>query len=317
MIDDSARTQAYRRAILTNYPLFYGKTVLDVGCGTGILSMFCCQAGARRVYAVEASEAAKYARLVAAENGYEDRVRVMQCRVEDASLPEKVDVIVSEWMGHALVYESMVESVLTARDRWLKPGGAIFPERAVLKMALCTAPGLGLDTTAGEFWRGVHGRYGVHMTSLAKEEESNCLQLPTRVTSLLPEEVHSHATTVIDLDLRKVPAEQYLIDGLSSGRRIKELRSFGRAELTGFALWFDVHFPGGETLSTSPYAAETHWGQTVLPLDPREIDQDSVIKYSLYMYPDEEHPRNWVFSVEIGEVAGSRECLGWLMDGTS
>ena len=314
MIDDWARTQAYRRAILTNYPLFYGKTVLDVGCGTGILSVFCCQAGARRVYAVEASGAAEYARAVAAENGYSDRVRVLQCRVEEAALPEPVDVIVSEWMGHALLYESMLESVLVARDRWLRPGGALFPERAQLKVALCSAPELALEEGAAEFWRGVHDRYKVKMACLAEvEERSRWSDLPTRVCALLPEEVHSHAATLCDLDLRAVSTES-----LCELRAADvELTSFGRARLAGLALWFDVRFPGGEVLSTSPYETETHWGQTVLPLEPVGLDQDSTVRCAMVLRPDSKHPRNWRFSVELTVDGGNPRSLEWVRDGTS
>lgn len=46
--------------------------------------------------------------------------------------PHSVDVLVSEWMGYCLLYESMLTSVLYARDRWLKPGGAILPDTATM-----------------------------------------------------------------------------------------------------------------------------------------------------------------------------------------
>jgi hypothetical protein len=46
-----------------------------------------------------------------------------------------VDIIISEWMGYALYYESMLPTVLLARDKWLKPGGIILPDRSELKIA--------------------------------------------------------------------------------------------------------------------------------------------------------------------------------------
>lgn len=46
--------------------------------------------------------------------------------------PHSVDVLVSEWMGYCLLYESMLLSVLFARDKWLKPGGAILPDTATM-----------------------------------------------------------------------------------------------------------------------------------------------------------------------------------------
>ena len=46
--------------------------------------------------------------------------------------PQSIDVLVSEWMGYCLLYESMLSSVLYARDRWLKPGGAVLPDTATM-----------------------------------------------------------------------------------------------------------------------------------------------------------------------------------------
>jgi len=61
MIKDRVRTDAYRDSILKNTHLFKDKVVMDVGCGTGILSMFCAKAGAKYVYAIEFSDIATQA----------------------------------------------------------------------------------------------------------------------------------------------------------------------------------------------------------------------------------------------------------------
>ena len=63
-------------------------------------------------------------------------VEVIQGTIETVSLPEKVDIIISEWMGYFLLRESMLDSVLVARDRFLKPGGALYPSHARLYFAL-------------------------------------------------------------------------------------------------------------------------------------------------------------------------------------
>jgi protein arginine N-methyltransferase 1 len=58
-------------------------------------------------------------------------ITLIRGKVEEVELPvPQVDIIISEWMGYALLYESMLDTVLVARDKWLVPGGHIFPDRA-------------------------------------------------------------------------------------------------------------------------------------------------------------------------------------------
>lgn len=76
MLKDSARNKAFKEAIFDNEFSIKGKVVLDVGAGTGILSIFCAQVGAAKVYAVEASDIYKLAIDVIKENNCEDRIHV-------------------------------------------------------------------------------------------------------------------------------------------------------------------------------------------------------------------------------------------------
>lgn len=69
MLEDHKRTGAYHDAILNNRKCFEGKVVLDVGTGSGILAIFAAQAGAKKVYAVEATGMAKYAKKLCDANG--------------------------------------------------------------------------------------------------------------------------------------------------------------------------------------------------------------------------------------------------------
>jgi len=103
---------------------------MDVGSGTGILSMIAARNGARKVYAVEASDFANVSREVIEANGLSSIIEVIKARVEDVQIDEKVDIIVSEWMGFHLLHESMLDSVLFARDKFLKEGGLMLPESA-------------------------------------------------------------------------------------------------------------------------------------------------------------------------------------------
>lgn len=156
MLSDSVRTEAYRDAILRNTALLTNKEVLDLGCGTAILSMLCARAGARVVWAVDQSDIVYRAMDIVRENGLQEVVRPVRARLEDGELPfERVDVLVSEWMGYFLLFEGMLDSVVTARDRHLRPTGVMLPNRCTISVV-----GSG-DVRAHEeqvgFWRDVYG----------------------------------------------------------------------------------------------------------------------------------------------------------------
>lgn len=101
MLSDKLRTESYR-AFIVDSGLFKDAVVLDVGCGTGILSMFAAEAGAKHVYAVDASDIAIKALANVHENGLDQKITVVRGKVEDVQLPgaQQVDIIVSEWMGY-------------------------------------------------------------------------------------------------------------------------------------------------------------------------------------------------------------------------
>jgi hypothetical protein len=137
MLKDKVRTNAYRQAIEGNPSDFKDKIVLDIGAGTGILSIFAARAGAKHVYAVENAEIAHFAREIIKKNGLSDKITVLKGKMEEIELPvPQVDIIISEWMGYFLLYESMLDSVLWARDKYLnKSTGKMLPDRAQIYIA--------------------------------------------------------------------------------------------------------------------------------------------------------------------------------------
>ena len=115
---------------------FKDKIVMDIGAGTGILSIFAAKAGAKHVYAIEFAEIAIFAKEIIKQNGLEDKITVIKGKMEEIELPvDKVDIIISEWMGYFLLYESMLDSVFYARDKYLRKGGKMLPDRAELYIA--------------------------------------------------------------------------------------------------------------------------------------------------------------------------------------
>uniref|UniRef100_A0A7S3RFB1 type I protein arginine methyltransferase n=1 Tax=Strombidinopsis acuminata TaxID=141414 RepID=A0A7S3RFB1_9SPIT len=257
MLQDHIRTSLYQFAILENAADFRDKTVLDVGAGTGILSFFAAQAGAAHVYAVEASGMARYAQRLAEANRLGDVVSIINQRVEEVILKNKVDVLISEPLGIALVNERMLESYLIARDNLLKPGGKMFPDAAVLFAAPFTDPALYLEQQQKlGFWTQTNF-YGIDLTNLQADAEkfyfSQPVVGPVAPGSLLspPTSLHFDFNTMSLAQLQKFEMPFSFV-------------AAGMAQLHGFALWFDCRFPGTQRhihLSTAPHEPLTHWYQ--------------------------------------------------------
>ncbi|EZG77894.1 putative arginine N-methyltransferase [Gregarina niphandrodes] len=126
MLTDRPRMEAYFKSIIFNKEYFDDSVVMDIGTGTGLLAMWVgMYTEARRVIAVEQNrELADLASKLVARNGLADRVEVKHCKVEDFREVEdhSVDIILSEWMGHYLLHEGFLDSVVYARNKFLRKG---------------------------------------------------------------------------------------------------------------------------------------------------------------------------------------------------
>jgi len=168
MMQDYVRTSTYQRAILGNAVDFQDKIVLDVGAGSGILSFFAVQAGAAKVYAIEASNMAQYAQQLVESNNMQNKISVIPGKIEEIELPEKVDVIISEPMGYMLYNERMLETYLHAR-KWLKPHGKMYPTHGDLHIAPFSDESLYSEQyNKANFWY-QSAFHGVDLTTLHKE----------------------------------------------------------------------------------------------------------------------------------------------------
>jgi SAM-dependent methyltransferase len=138
MIAHRSRTKAYAEALRAQ--VTPDSVVLDLGAGPGSMTLLACQAGARKVYAVEPDGIIEVARDIVAANGYADRVEFIQAMSSAMTLPEQVDVIVSDLHGVLPFYCGSLTSIIDARDRFLKPSGVLIPERDTLWVSVLSAP---------------------------------------------------------------------------------------------------------------------------------------------------------------------------------
>ncbi|EDW68368.1 uncharacterized protein Art9 [Drosophila virilis] len=135
MLLDVLVSNVYNQFIHQNASLFKDKIVLDVGCRSGLLSILAVEAGAIKVFAVGNMQSAKCVTKVLAHGENAEIFEPLSGCISQLKLPcglKKVDIIVSEWMGHALFADSLFCQVLYARDKWLTKGGQIFPNVANL-----------------------------------------------------------------------------------------------------------------------------------------------------------------------------------------
>lgn len=283
MLTDNLRMQSYRDSIFENVDHFKGKVVLDVGTGSGILAIWAAQAGARKVYAVEATDIAVQARKVIKANNQDHIITVIQSKMEDVELPEKVDVIISEWMGYFLLRESMFDSVIVARDRWLQPDGSMFPSHASMSIApMCNENDSNRRyaefSSAMDGWRhfveSTKNTWGVDMSvlggSFRKEQEQYSLHT-SAWAELSPTDLIGDEVEIGSWDLKTCTLEDIKVVKSEFKFEISNMSRFG-----GIAGWFDVEFKGcaekpaakNVTLTTSPFVQPTHWGQQVFPIYP-------------------------------------------------
>ena len=267
MIRDEVRTAAFQRAI--EAVVRPGDAVLDVGAGSGILSLFAARAGAARVYAVEQTTIAVLAQELAAANGAADVVRVIQGDVMGIELPERVDVIVSEWLGGFGIDEGMLGPVIAARDRWLKPGGVMIPRSVTAWTALVHDRYLA-DAVA--FLR--QNPYGLELRDLVAKTVNEIsysggfrhLALGDRGSE--PGRLWTTEANSIPLGLAEAPHE---------AETLLSVRERGRANALG--LWFSAELAPGVPLSVGPGDPPTHWGMTTAPLrSPIELAPGTVVR---------------------------------------
>jgi protein arginine N-methyltransferase 1 len=137
-LSDLPRISALDHAIRETVRL--GHVVLDLGCGTGILGLMACRAGASRVYSIEEGGMVELARSICEANGYGDRVTFIQSHSSRTALPERVDVVVADQIGRFGFEAGLLQLYPDACERFLKPGGVLIPSWLEMLVAPIECP---------------------------------------------------------------------------------------------------------------------------------------------------------------------------------
>ncbi|KAM4603038.1 protein arginine N-methyltransferase 3 [Polymixia lowei] len=289
MLKDKVRTESYRDFMYLNPDAFKDKVVLDVGCGTGILSMFAARAGAKRVIGVDQSEIIYQAMDIVRSNQLEDRITLIKGRIEDINLPvEKVDIIISEWMGYFLLFESMLDSVLYARDLYLADGGSVYPDLCNISLAAVGDTQKHHDRIA--FWDDV---YGFNMACMKKAV------VPEAVVEVIgADTLISEPTIIQTIDCNRVCLSEL---EFASDFCIKITETTDCTAIVGyFDIFFDKGCSNKVMFSTGPQVTKTHWKQTVFLLEsPMPVQAGEELRGKITVRKNKKDPRSLLVTFDL------------------
>ncbi|MFA7174074.1 MAG: class I SAM-dependent methyltransferase [Kiritimatiellia bacterium] len=252
MLRDSVRCKAFQQAITA--AVTPGCTVLDIGAGTGILSLFAAQAGAGHVYAVEQTQIVDVARRIIATNGFSDRITVIQGDITKVELPEKVDVIVSEWLGSYAVDENLLPVVVQARERWLKPGGRMIPGSVKVWMSLAFDEFLQQEV---DFWRSEPYGLDLELISQNAARRMDCFCNHINQKHLLCE-----PQLMWNIDCQNCPLELVVQPWNFRSQFMAEREG----EFNVLAAWFQANLFDEIGVTNGPSDPDTHWGRQIFPV---------------------------------------------------
>ncbi|MEO5595969.1 MAG: 50S ribosomal protein L11 methyltransferase [Lysobacteraceae bacterium] len=264
MLADTARVEAFRSAIFQTVKS--GDVVLDLGTGTGLLSFLACEAGAARVYAIEAGHIVEAARLVCASNGYADRVTFINERSTKVELPELADVLVTETIGNLGLDENILGYAIDAQQRLLKKGARVIP--AAMKLHLVPVDAK-QNYEFVEAWSELVA--GLDYSAVRSIAANN------------PEWVRLDAATFLGEPSQSV---EISLSDIASGNfeTVMTCRIAKQGSMCGLGGWFSARLNDSGTIAidNAPGSKADNWTQTLLPFArPVEVFPGDVVEASL------------------------------------
>ncbi|KAM4810489.1 protein arginine N-methyltransferase 9 [Rhinophrynus dorsalis] len=289
MLNDTKRNLVYRQAI-QNAIQGGCKTVLDIGTGTGILSMFAKKAGAPHVYACELSKTMyELACEVVAANQMDGEIKLLHMKSHDVQipehLPEKVSLVVTETVDAGLFGEGIVETLIHAwknlllqpkpKDAGSEGYGQVIPARAVIFGIAVECPEIRRHHRVGVTEvAGVTLREAVEFCSpVLSSHRSDDVTEPyaTEKMSRVPGgyKALSQPFQVMTVDFNSLQD----LESIAAGKNYRiSVPVQQPGQIDCFITWFVLHLDDENSLSTGP-CEETCWEQAIFPVQnaPGEV----------------------------------------------
>ena len=286
LVGDRVRMRAYREAI--EAAVRPGDVVLDLGCGSGILSLMAARAGARKVYAVDRAAVLDDARETARRNALDGRIEFIRSTFDALVLPERADLVVHELIGSRFWDEGLLDAITQARRGHLARGGRLLPFR--IDVFLAPTRHVSELERSLDFWKRKQQGFDLApFGRLAFEQGVQDALMPSNVALRDTASFLAPAKQVLALDLRRASS---LPERVAASFRITRA---GR--LTGLCAFLRVHLDRRRSFSTGPDRTGTHWGQVFLPaFEPLVAARGARLRVSLSMA---ERARDWRWTLDL------------------
>ncbi len=262
MMSDRVRIEQYRRAI--EETVKPGDIVVDLGTGTGILSLIASKCLPRTIYAIERTDIIEVAERIAHDNGVTNITFIKgdSCEIE---LPTKCDVLLSECLGYLVVQENMITDFYRFRDKWLKPEGSLIP----LDGKLFFGPIASASAYSSvSFWNSIQDVHGFNYKALSAISANSASHECLSMEDFLSQPILSHEFNFlsdIDPSLKCDVVFEIAKDGT----------------LVGIGGYFESTLSDNVILDTSPLS-QTHWRQHIFPVNkPRVVRIGDRVRFSL------------------------------------
>lgn len=252
MLSDNVRISNYCNAIRTLVKK--DMVIIDFGSGTGILSIASVKSGARKSFAIEKAKIAEVSKKIINDNGLDSKIVVVEQDLRHLEIPEKADIIISEWMGIHVFQENMLLDLLVVRDNHLKEGGTLIPNMVSLFIAPIKSETINEKEIA--FWE-------TPLEGISFKEIGLLSVNDTYINHINSNELASNGKCVFSLDLLNIQRNQ-----LNKIEMTEEFSFEKPQRINGICGWFNAQLSEEIVLDTGPHAAATHWKQTIYPIYP-------------------------------------------------